>query len=112
MMPPSELPEGSASTPVFQRLFVHEIARVFYDRLVDDKDRQWLMGLVKDVVYRHFGVPFDSLFTHLLPPEAAGRPVDVEDMRRLFFCDYMRVRAAGGTAFLPFTVPSRGKART
>jgi len=37
------------------RLWVHEVMRVFYDRLIDDKDRLWLFEYVH------------SLFANLLP---------------------------------------------
>uniref|UniRef100_A0A8C9MKB7 Dynein axonemal heavy chain 12 n=1 Tax=Serinus canaria TaxID=9135 RepID=A0A8C9MKB7_SERCA len=39
---------------VMIRLFVHEVFRVFYDRLVEDDDRTWLFNLVKDIVKEHF----------------------------------------------------------
>uniref|UniRef100_A0A8C9VXT2 Dynein axonemal heavy chain 12 n=1 Tax=Scleropages formosus TaxID=113540 RepID=A0A8C9VXT2_SCLFO len=32
------------------RLFVHEVFRVFYDRLVDDMDRAWLYKLTNDIL--------------------------------------------------------------
>lgn len=47
------------------RLFVHEVFRVFYDRLVEDDDRAWLFNLIKDIVKEHFKEAFDSVFAHL-----------------------------------------------
>lgn len=47
------------------RLFVHEVFRVFYDRLVNDTDRAWLFKLIKEVVKEHFKESFDGVFTHL-----------------------------------------------
>lgn len=47
------------------RLFVHELYRVFYDRLVDDKDRAWLFTLIGDIVKQHFKENFDTVFEHL-----------------------------------------------
>lgn len=47
------------------RLFVHEIYRVFYDRLVDDQDRAWLFTLTSNIVKQHFKDNFDSVFEHL-----------------------------------------------
>lgn len=47
------------------RLFVHEVFRVFYDRLVDDKDRGWLYELTKSILKDHFKESFDQVFDHL-----------------------------------------------
>ncbi|XP_025071356.1 dynein heavy chain 12, axonemal, partial [Alligator sinensis] len=68
------------------RLFVHEVFRVFYDRLVDDADRAWLFRLVKDIVKEHFKEGFDQVFAHLKQGSAA---VTEEDTRSLVFGDYM-----------------------
>ncbi|XP_055985527.1 dynein axonemal heavy chain 12 [Sorex fumeus] len=68
------------------RLFVHEVLRVFYDRLVDDKDRSWLFNLIKTVVKDHFKESFDSIFSHLRKENA---PITEEDLRNLMFGDYM-----------------------
>uniref|UniRef100_A0A670IHN2 Dynein axonemal heavy chain 12 n=1 Tax=Podarcis muralis TaxID=64176 RepID=A0A670IHN2_PODMU len=66
------------------RLFVHEVFRVFYDRLVDDTDRAWLFKLMKDIVKEHFKESFDAVFSHLRQGN-----VTEEDMRNLLFGDYM-----------------------
>uniref|UniRef100_A0A7M4G3F0 Dynein axonemal heavy chain 12 n=1 Tax=Crocodylus porosus TaxID=8502 RepID=A0A7M4G3F0_CROPO len=68
------------------RLFVHEVFRVFYDRLVDDADSAWLFRLVKDIVKEHFKEGFDQVFAHLKQGSAA---VTEEDTRSLVFGDYM-----------------------
>ncbi|NXM23807.1 DYH7 protein, partial [Oxyruncus cristatus] len=71
---------------VMIRLFVHEVFRVFYDRLVEDDDRAWLFNLVRNIVKEHFKETFDSVFAHLKQGKA---PVTEENMRSLCFGDYM-----------------------
>ncbi|NXK86097.1 DYH7 protein, partial [Formicarius rufipectus] len=87
---------------VMIRLFVHEVFRVFYDRLVEDDDRAWLFNLVKDIVKNHFKEAFDSLFAHLKQEKA---PVTEETMRSLCFGDYM-VPELEGDERLYLEVPS------
>ncbi|XP_040909250.1 dynein heavy chain 12, axonemal [Toxotes jaculatrix] len=67
------------------RLFVHEVSRVFYDRLVDDKDRAWLYKLMHSILKDHFKESFDEVFDHL----KQGSKLVEEDMRNLLFGDYM-----------------------
>ncbi|XP_077865268.1 dynein axonemal heavy chain 12 [Saccoglossus kowalevskii] len=74
----------------FTRLWVHEVFRVFYDRLIDDADRQWLFDMTKTLVKDIFKDNFDSLFDHLTPD---GGKVNEDDMRSLMFGDYMNPEA-------------------
>ncbi|TNN39931.1 Dynein heavy chain 12, axonemal [Liparis tanakae] len=67
------------------RLFVHEVFRVYYDRLVDDGDRAWFYRLMDGVLRDHFKESFDQVFDHL---KQGSRLVE-EDMRGLLFGDYM-----------------------
>ena len=69
----------------FTRLWVHEVYRVFYDRLVDDKDRLQFFEIVKETLHNHFKVNIDKLLKHL----ASGPSVKDDDVRGLFFGDYM-----------------------
>uniref|UniRef100_A0A8C0VR11 Dynein axonemal heavy chain 12 n=1 Tax=Cyanistes caeruleus TaxID=156563 RepID=A0A8C0VR11_CYACU len=87
---------------VMIRLFVHEVFRVFYDRLVEDDDRAWLFNLVKDIVKEHFKETFDKVFAHL---KEGKSPVTEENMRSLCFGDYM-VPELEGDERLYVEVPS------
>ncbi|XP_055007109.1 dynein axonemal heavy chain 7-like [Boleophthalmus pectinirostris] len=67
------------------RLFVHEVFRVYYDRLVDDSDRTWLYRLMSNILHDNFKESFDQVFEHL----KTGKQLVEEDMRNLLFGDYM-----------------------
>lgn len=47
------------------RLWIHECLRVFYDRLVDDADRSWLINFLKQLTKSEFEEDFDKLFARL-----------------------------------------------
>ncbi|XP_030888189.1 dynein heavy chain 12, axonemal [Leptonychotes weddellii] len=68
------------------RLFVHEVLRVFYDRLINDNDRYWLFNLIKAVIRDHFKESFDGIFSHL---RKENTPITEENLRNLMFGDYM-----------------------
>ena len=69
----------------FVRLWVHEILRVFYDRLVDEQDRTWFIGFLREVISNDFSLNFDELFEHI----ANNGVVDQESLRHCFYGDYM-----------------------
>ena len=79
-------PPSVESKKTFIRLYVHEVYRVYYDRLVDDNDRQWLFDLMQKIVKQHFKEDFQVVFKHL----ASGSKVTDDNMRSLLFGDYMK----------------------
>ena len=62
---------------------------MFYDRLVDDKDRSWFLAYLRTVMKEKLGADFDKLFAHLRQEGAASQEVNIEDVRKCFFGDYM-----------------------
>jgi len=41
---------------VFARLWANECMRVFYDRLINDADRQWFKDLTMDLLSKNFKI--------------------------------------------------------
>ncbi len=46
MMPSKAVPAGAEGQALYKRLWIHEVMRVFHDRLVDTPDRSWLLKQV------------------------------------------------------------------
>ena len=61
LVPKSHLTEGDKLI----RLWVHEVYRVFYDRLIDDQDRLQFFNIVKGTLQQYFKVNIDKLLGHL-----------------------------------------------
>lgn len=81
----------SPSVAAYKRLWVHEALRVFYDRLVDSQDRNWLLGQLQGIVSQHLGANLDQLMSHLLQPGESE--VGQEQLRRwvmLGWCGLVR----------------------
>jgi dynein heavy chain len=97
LIKPKSLSDSRESGNKLIRLWVHEVYRVFYDRLVDDEDRETFFKIVKSVVQSQFKEKMNSVFSHLLSGKhiadatirSDSKEVHAEDMRSLFFGDYL-----------------------
>ncbi|XP_040829844.1 dynein heavy chain 3, axonemal isoform X1 [Ochotona curzoniae] len=68
------------------RLWIHEVYRVFYDRLVDEEDRQVFFNMVKETTSNCFKQTVEKVLIHLSP---TGKIVD-DNIRSLFFGDFFK----------------------
>ncbi|KAK7101861.1 hypothetical protein V1264_020177 [Littorina saxatilis] len=83
----SVVPQGVDGAQKICRLWMHEVYRVFYDRLVDDDDREAFFRIVKVRVENHFKEKLNSLFSHIADPDHL---IADDDIRCLIFGDYMK----------------------
>uniref|UniRef100_A0A8B9MS84 Dynein axonemal heavy chain 3 n=1 Tax=Accipiter nisus TaxID=211598 RepID=A0A8B9MS84_9AVES len=68
------------------RLWIHEVYRVFYDRLVDEEDRKVFFQMVQETTSNTFKQSFNKVLSHLSP---TGKISD-DNIRNLFFGDYLK----------------------
>ncbi|XP_032809855.2 dynein axonemal heavy chain 3-like isoform X2 [Petromyzon marinus] len=86
------VPLGDDGARKLMRLWVHEVYRVFSDRLVDASDHQLFFTIIKNVVQTQFKERMSSLFANLM----RGRELGHSDMRGLFFGDFMGAKSVDG----------------
>lgn len=53
------------SVDMLLKLWTHEVFRVYYDRLVDNSDRLWLINFLQKVMTDVFSRDFHEIFQHL-----------------------------------------------
>ena len=71
------------------RLWVHEVHRVFSDRLTEQVDRETFFHIVKDVCQNNFKTSIDKVLGHLT---MSGKVTD-NHIRSLFFGDFINPEA-------------------
>ncbi|KAL7754340.1 hypothetical protein RI367_000321 [Sorochytrium milnesiophthora] len=76
------------------RLWLHEIYRVFYDRLVDDSDRKQFFDSTGEVMQAHFHVKMSEVCGQLISNSSGSGTLEDDDLRSLMFGDYMQPNAA------------------
>ncbi|XP_032678001.1 dynein heavy chain 7, axonemal-like [Odontomachus brunneus] len=79
-------PEGIADPSDMRRLWVHEVLRVYGDRLVDETDNKWLVSQLRRTIKEHMQDDMDELFADLLD-ESSTRLTEVH-LRNLIYCDF------------------------
>ncbi|GFR03643.1 dynein heavy chain 7, axonemal [Trichonephila clavata] len=79
-------PQTVESPAGLKKLWIHEVFRVFYDRLVDDNDRTWLFNSVRNICENELHENFNELLSSL-DADMDGI-VTEDDMRSLMYCDF------------------------
>lgn len=57
--------ESAEEKSAFVKIWVHEVLRVFYDRLITQEDKNWVYEKLRMSVKDHFKDAFDQVFENL-----------------------------------------------
>ncbi|KAK9875370.1 hypothetical protein WA026_007765 [Henosepilachna vigintioctopunctata] len=71
---------------IYARLWVHEVMRIFYDRLIEQEDKDWLFERMKIMVRDFFRDTFENTFDNL--PRSSTNEITQESLKSLLFGTY------------------------
>ncbi|XP_014484361.1 PREDICTED: dynein heavy chain 7, axonemal-like [Dinoponera quadriceps] len=84
------VPETMPALSNMKRLWVHEILRVFGDRLIDETDIKWLVKQIANTLKEYMEISIEELFEDLLPKKRTR--ITVDELRNLVYCDFIDVK--------------------
>ncbi|XP_020293119.1 dynein heavy chain 7, axonemal-like [Pseudomyrmex gracilis] len=81
------VPEAMPSLSHMNRLWVHEILRVFGDRLFDDVDIKWLVHQIHATLKQRMEIAIDQLFEDYISDKYL-KYISMDVLRKLIYCDF------------------------
>lgn len=84
------VPEAIEGIDTMRRLWVHEISRVYGDRLITATDQKWLFDRIHQTVETQLHSAPQELFSRIID---SGKSFQQDDLRKLVFCDYTNPKA-------------------
>ncbi|KAF7282405.1 hypothetical protein GWI33_002719 [Rhynchophorus ferrugineus] len=78
--------ESAETKKTFSKIWVHEVLRVFYDRLIEQKDKDWVYDKLRSCVKDNFRDLFDQVFDNY--PRNPDGTVQQESLKTLMFGTY------------------------
>lgn len=84
------VPETTEGIDAMRRLWVHEIHRVYGDRLVDETDQKWLLKTVCDIVESQLHTTPQELFNRFV---SSNEVITPSTMQKLMYCDFTNPKA-------------------
>lgn len=69
-----------------KRLWVHEVLRVYGDRLVDEADSRWLVEQIRKTIKERMNEDMDYLLQDL--QDKPGAEITEVNLRNLIYCDF------------------------
>jgi dynein heavy chain, axonemal len=59
------VPEAVEDLAAMKRLWVHEVLRVFVDRMQEKSDRDWVLQVIRETCSEKLGNEFDAMFQEI-----------------------------------------------
>ncbi|KYM93367.1 Dynein heavy chain 7, axonemal [Cyphomyrmex costatus] len=79
-------PEAIIDLVSMKRLWVHEVLRVYGDRLVDEADSRWLVEQIRKTIKERMGDDMNRLFRDL--QDEPGAEITEVHLRNLIYCNF------------------------